>query len=199
MTVVGIPACRQLSQLLQALRRRRGPRSMVRASFGSSVVTDSATLASCAWPSATEGRYRGSQRDWSRCRPGGRRAPALEKPAHDLALALDRLIRVGVGADRNHARLVILRRQFLFQLLRRVRLAKQFDSKSSPRRQAEKAWVGRAKAVDEGHARSRVNGLIERSKPMSGDRRVMTLRAGPSATRVLNGGIPRGSASRRRS
>ena len=48
----------------------------------------------------------------------------LENAAHDFPLALDRLIGIGVGADRDHARFVILRRQFLFQKLRRVGLCK---------------------------------------------------------------------------
>ena len=50
----------------------------------------------------------------------------LENAAHDLPLALDRLIGIGVGADRDHARFVILRSQFLFQKLWRVRRGEQF-------------------------------------------------------------------------
>ena len=72
----------------------------------------------------------------------------FENAAHDLPLALDRLIGIGVGADRDHARLVILRRQFLFQQLRRIGLGEQFGFEVEPRRQAEKG-VGRPrKAVD---------------------------------------------------
>jgi hypothetical protein len=44
----------------------------------------------------------------------------LENTAHNFSFALDRLIGIGVGADRDHPRLVIGRRQFLFQQRRRV-------------------------------------------------------------------------------
>jgi len=50
------------------------------------------------------------------------RSSHFEDAAHDLPLALDRLVWIGVGADRDHARLVILRRQLLFKSLRRVGL-----------------------------------------------------------------------------
>ena len=72
----------------------------------------------------------------------------FENAAHDLPLALDRLVGIGIGADRDHARLVILRRQFLFQELRRIGLGEQFRFEVEPRRQAEER-VGRPrKAVD---------------------------------------------------
>src|ERR1700736_1123322 len=66
----------------------------------------------------------------------------FQNAAHDLALAIDRLIGIGVGADRDHARLVILRRQFLLQKLRRIGLCKQLRFEVEPRRQAQKS-VGR--------------------------------------------------------
>src|ERR1700732_4550153 len=66
----------------------------------------------------------------------------LKNPAHDLALAIDRLIGIGVGADRDHARLVILRRQLLLQKLWRIGLCKQARFEVEPRRQAQKS-VGR--------------------------------------------------------
>ena len=72
----------------------------------------------------------------------------FENAAHDFPLALDRLIGIGVGADRDHARFVILRRQFLFQQLRRVGFGKQFRFEIEPGRQAE-IGVGRPrKTVD---------------------------------------------------
>ena len=72
----------------------------------------------------------------------------FENAAHDLPLALDRLIGIGVGADRDHARLVILRRQFLFQKLRRVGLGEQFRFEVEPRRQPEKGMGRPRKTID---------------------------------------------------
>ena len=72
----------------------------------------------------------------------------FENAAHDLPLALDRLIGIGVGADRDHARFVIRRRQFLFQELRRVGLGEQFRFEIEPRRQAEKGMGRPREAVD---------------------------------------------------
>src|ERR1700682_1951774 len=66
----------------------------------------------------------------------------LQNAAHDPALATNRLMGTGVGADRDHARLVILRRQFLLQKLRRIGLCKQLRFEVEPRRQAQKS-VGR--------------------------------------------------------
>ena len=72
----------------------------------------------------------------------------FENAAHDLVLALDRLIGIGIGADRDHARLVVLRRQLLFQQLRRIGLGEQLRFEIEPRRQAE-IGVGRPReAVD---------------------------------------------------
>src|SRR5690606_33208374 len=55
----------------------------------------------------------------------------------DFALALDRLIRIGVGADRDQARLITRRRQFPLQQLRRVRLGEQPAFEIEPRGEAE--------------------------------------------------------------
>ena len=72
----------------------------------------------------------------------------FENAAHDLVLALDRLIGIGVGADRDHARLVVRRRQFLFQQRRRIRLGEQLRFEIQSRRQPE-IGVGRPReAVD---------------------------------------------------
>ncbi len=72
----------------------------------------------------------------------------FENAAHDLPFALDRLIGIGVGADRDHARLVILRRQFLLQKLRRIGLGEQSGFEIEPRRQAEKGMGRPREAVD---------------------------------------------------
>ncbi len=72
----------------------------------------------------------------------------LENAAHDLQIALDRLIGIGVGADRDHARLVARVRQLLFQQRRRVVLGEQLRFEIEAGRQAE-IGVGRPrKAVD---------------------------------------------------
>ena len=72
----------------------------------------------------------------------------LENAAHDPVLALDRLIGIGVGADRDHARLVTRRRQFLLEQFGRVGLGEQFRFEIEPGRQAE-IGVGRPReAVD---------------------------------------------------
>ena len=72
----------------------------------------------------------------------------FEDAAHHLIFALDRLIRIGVGADRDGARLVVRRRQFLLQQRRRVRLHEQLGLEIEPRRQPE-IGVGRPReAID---------------------------------------------------
>ena len=72
----------------------------------------------------------------------------FENAAHDFVLALDRLIGIGVGADRDHARFVAGCGQFLLQQFGRVRLDQQLGFEIEPRRQAEKG-VGRPReAVD---------------------------------------------------
>ena len=72
----------------------------------------------------------------------------FEDAAHHLVLALDRLIRIGVGADRDGARLVARRRQLLLQQRRRIRLHEQLGFEIEPGRQAE-IGVGRPReAID---------------------------------------------------
>ena len=72
----------------------------------------------------------------------------FEDAAHDLVLALDRLIRIGVGADRDHARFVVPSRQLLFKQRRRIRLGEQLRFEIKARRKTE-IGVGRPrKAVD---------------------------------------------------
>ncbi len=143
-TVVGMPAsdnCRSASSRFGGVEARG---SMVRASFGSSVVTESATLARLRFAiRARMSISRVTSADLVTM-PTGMPCPLqhFENAAHDLPLALDRLIGIGVGADRDHARLVIRRRQFLFQQRRRVGLGEQLGFEIEPRRQAEEG-VGR--------------------------------------------------------
>ena len=76
------------------------------------------------------------------------RSSTSRMPPHDLILALDRLIRIGVGADRDGARLIVRRRQFLLQQRRRVRLHEQLGFEIEPGRQPE-IGVGRPReAID---------------------------------------------------
>ncbi len=94
----------------------------------------------------------GIARDQRRFRDDANRvAGALhhfENAAHDLPVALDRLIGIGVGADRDHARFIVRRRQFLLQKLRRVRLGEQLGFEIEPRRQPEKGMGRPREAVD---------------------------------------------------
>ena len=70
----------------------------------------------------------------------------FQDAAHDLVFALDRLIGIGVGADRDHARLIaFLRRDLALEQSGASGLANSFDSKSSPGESPILAWVGRAK------------------------------------------------------
>ena len=72
----------------------------------------------------------------------------FENAAHHLVAPLDRLIRVGIGADRDHLRLIAGRRQFLFQQIGCFRLHQQLGFEIEPGRQAE-IGVGRPReAVD---------------------------------------------------
>ena len=104
-TVVGMPACdsrRNVSSRRDGVAARG---SMVRASSGSSVVTDSATFASLR--SAMRARMSMSRSDQRRLgHDADRMAGALQhfqNAAHHLILPLDRLVWIGIGADRDHA------------------------------------------------------------------------------------------------
>ena len=66
----------------------------------------------------------------------------FEDAAHDLVAPLDRLIRIGIGADGDDLRHVARRRQFALQQFRRVRLHEQLRFEIEPRRQPE-IGVGR--------------------------------------------------------
>ena len=72
----------------------------------------------------------------------------FENAAHDFVFALDRLIGIGVGADRDHARLVTGRGQFLLQQIRRIRLDQQPGFEIEPGRHSEKRMRRPREAVD---------------------------------------------------
>jgi len=72
----------------------------------------------------------------------------FENAAHHLAFTLDRLIRIGVGADRNHLRLVFGGRQLFLKQRRRVGLYEQLRFEIQSGRKAE-IGVGRPReAID---------------------------------------------------
>ena len=72
----------------------------------------------------------------------------FEDAAHHLVFALDRLIRIGVGADRDHARRIVRRRELALEQFRRVRLHEQLRLEIEPGREPH-IGVGRAReAVD---------------------------------------------------
>ncbi len=72
----------------------------------------------------------------------------FEDAPHHLMLPLDRLVRIGVGADGDGARHVAGGGQLAFEQLGRVRLGEQLGFEIEPRRQAE-IGVGRAReAID---------------------------------------------------
>ncbi len=72
----------------------------------------------------------------------------FENPAHDFVAPLDRLIGIGIGADRDHLRLITGRGQFALQQLGRFRLDEQLGFEIEPGRET-KIGVGRAReAVD---------------------------------------------------
>ena len=72
----------------------------------------------------------------------------FENAAHDFVLALDRLIGIGVGADRDHARLVTRCRQFLLEQFRRVGLGEQLRFEIEPGRKSEIGVRRPREAVD---------------------------------------------------
>ena len=72
----------------------------------------------------------------------------FEDAAHHLVFALDRLIGIGVGADRDHARRIVRRGEFALQQFRRVRLDEQLGFEIEPGREPH-VGVGRPReAVD---------------------------------------------------
>ena len=88
----------------------------------------------------------------------------LQDAPHDPVPPLDRLIGVGIGADRDGARRVACRRQFAPQLLRRVRLHVQLGFEIKPRGMAEIGMRRPREAIDAAMlaAAIGVDGPIER-------------------------------------
>src|SRR5438132_1595481 len=68
----------------------------------------------------------------------------FENAAHDLVTAVDRLVRIGVGADRNRARLIVWRGKLALEQFRRLRLHEQLGFEIEPRREPE-IGVGRSR------------------------------------------------------
>src|SRR3546814_19199663 len=66
----------------------------------------------------------------------------LEQTARDLQLALDRLVGIGIGAERNHRTLVARLAQLGIEQRRSIRLVKQLGLEIEARRKGEK--LGRA-------------------------------------------------------
>ena len=119
---------------------------MTRASFGSSVVTESATLHQIALGHARE-NVEVAQHQRRFRHDADRMTGALqhfENTPHDLVAPLDRLVRIGIGADRDDLRLVAGRRQFALEELGRIRLHEQLRFEIEPRRQPE-IGVGRSR------------------------------------------------------
>src|SRR5437588_184076 len=61
----------------------------------------------------------------------------FEYATHDLMLALDRLVGIGVGANRDGARNIVGRRELAFEQLCRVGFGKQFRFEIKPGRKSE--------------------------------------------------------------
>ena len=72
----------------------------------------------------------------------------FEDPAHHLMLALDRLVRIGVGADRDCTRHVSGGGKLAFEQPRRFRLCEQLRFEIKSGRQAEIGVGGPREAVD---------------------------------------------------
>ncbi len=72
----------------------------------------------------------------------------LQDAPHDLVLALDRLIGVGIGADGDRARCIARRRELPLEQLRRVGLGEQLGFEIEPGREPEIGMRGPCEAVD---------------------------------------------------
>src|SRR3546814_6244253 len=72
----------------------------------------------------------------------------LEQTARDLQLALDRLVGIGIGAERNHRTLVARLAQLGIEQRRSIRLVKQLGLEIEARRQVEISVAGACEAVD---------------------------------------------------
>ena len=118
--------------------------SITRASLRSSVVTESATLARPSFAMAERmSMSRVTSADLVTIADGMAEFPQhFQDRTHDAVFALDRLIGIGVGADRHHRRAVARLAQLGFQQLRRVRLEQKLRLEIEAGRQAE-IGVGR--------------------------------------------------------
>ncbi len=154
MTDVGMPGCRQLPQALRAEAhgRRRAWLHDARASLASSVVTEIRDLhGDCARASLVRmSRSRRTSADLVTMPTGWpARAPAPRGCRASPVLALDRLIRIGVGADRAGARLITRRRPTPSPAAPAHPASRTaWSSKSRPRRQAEIGMRRPREAVD---------------------------------------------------
>src|SRR3546814_18221783 len=72
----------------------------------------------------------------------------LEQTARDLQLALDRLVGIGIGAERNHRTLVARLAQLGIEQRRSIRLVKQLGLEIAARRQVEIGVSGACEAED---------------------------------------------------
>ena len=72
----------------------------------------------------------------------------FENAAHDLVAAVDRLVRIGVGADRDRARLIVWRGKLALEQFRRLRLHEQLGFEIEPRREPEIGVGGARETID---------------------------------------------------
>src|ERR1700738_2225217 len=88
----------------------------------------------------------------------------FEDAPHDLMLALDRLIGIGVGADGDGAGNIIRCRELALQKLRGIRLGKQFGFEIKPGRESEIGVRRPGEAIDAAVLATaiRIDGAIER-------------------------------------
>ncbi len=149
-TAVGMPASlswRTASRRFAGVAARG---SMARAMRLSSVVTDSATLARPRSAMRCEDvDVAHDQRRLGHDADGMAGAlQHLQDRARDLPLALDRLIGIGVGAERDGVGLIARMRQLALQQLGRVRLGVELGLEVEAGRVPEKAMGGTRVAVD---------------------------------------------------
>ena len=142
-----------LRQRLDRARRSSGVDvrgSMMRASFGSSVVIETTTDAALYCASSPR-RSTSRVTRWFFVMMADRIAELgehVEAAAGDLQLPLDRLVGVGHAADGDHLRLPLRRRQLLAQQLRRVLLDQDLRLEVEAGGEAEVLVRGAGEAVD---------------------------------------------------
>ena len=149
-TVVGMPAADSARMVSIRFCGVAARGSIARASFRSSVVTDSATFAK---PSAAMGARMSMSRVISAdlvTMPTGflNSASTCKHGARYFPLALDRLIGVGVGPHRDDLRLVGGLAQFRLQKLRRIGFHQKLSLEIESRREAEISVGGPRETID---------------------------------------------------